>query len=353
MSFLYRIRNKTPSVPKVEFHNLLLKLNEIRTKNHTVVICLDNSGANWLGIKNATLNLFPDITLSLPAVYSNLQFSNEQVAKFISTLKEVSFDQIIYSGFPASFNPIAIALAGNSKQKTIFHGSLSELIESRHDSQFVNIIEMAKAEVLDSIGFVKAGMSNWLTELYGIKSFFLQLKTPPNIFTKSNQKKDSKVRIGVFGSRNFNKNLSNQIGAALLIKNVEIHSFGSFQSFSKYFPTKIKQVEGMSHKDLLTLMASMDINLHLSFSEGMGGQTFTESLALGVPCLTSHNNQFLKDDEYLGDLLTVRQYDNPEYIANQINHVLQQDQNKLSVQLINYSKKQDIKAEELLDQFLA
>ena len=65
-----------------------------------------------------------------------------------------------------------------------------------------------------------------------------------------------------------------------------------------------------------------------------------------------YNNQFLKDDQYLENLLTVKQYDNPEYIAEQINLVLQKDQKKLSVQLINYSNQQDLKAEKLLDQFL-
>ena len=62
----------------------------------------------------------------------------------------------------------------------------------------------------------------------------------------------------------------------------------------------------MNHNKFKKLLSEMDINLHLSFSEGMGGQIFTESLSIGVPCLSSYNNDFLAYNKYLRNLLYVK-----------------------------------------------
>jgi hypothetical protein len=105
----------------------------------------------------------------------------------------------------------------------------------------------------------------------------------------------------------------------------------------------------MSHKDFLNLIGSMNLNLHLSFSEGMGGQTFTESISLGVPCLTSFNNEYLRKSNYLSDQLIVQQYDNPLEISKSINVVLNLD---LEEQLIEYSQLMNDEASLLRSAFL-
>ena len=108
----------------------------------------------------------------------------------------------------------------------------------------------------------------------------------------------------------------------------------------------------MDHLTFIRLISQMDINLHLSFSEGMGGQVFTESLALGVPCLTSYNNEYLRHDEELLNLLTVEQYENPWQISQAIEKVISFDLSLLKNKLINYSSVVEKEHEYLLDLFL-
>ena len=93
----------------------------------------------------------------------------------------------------------------------------------------------------------------------------------------------------------------------------------------------------------------MDVNLHLSFSEGMGGQVFTESLSHGIPCLTSYTNEYLKNDQELQKLLTVNQYENPWQIKIAIEKVLKIE---LNTKLIDYSKLIEKESEILLNEFL-
>jgi Txe/YoeB family toxin of Txe-Axe toxin-antitoxin module len=96
----------------------------------------------------------------------------------------------------------------------------------------------------------------------------------------------------------------------------------------------------------------MTINLHLSFSEGMGGQVFTESLSQGIPCLTSYTNEYLKFDKDLLELLTVKQYDNPWEIKNAIEKVLEAYNDDLSQRIADYSQNIDNEHHALLAEFL-
>jgi glycosyltransferase involved in cell wall biosynthesis len=167
-----------------------------------------------------------------------------------------------------------------------------------------------------------------------------------------NFKKTNKINIGIFGNTSFNKNLYNQISAALTIENVLIHTSleTKFPAFG--FDDRIKIHPFMDHLTFVQLISQMDINLHLSFSEGMGGQIFTESLAAGVPCLTSYNNEYLKHDLEIQQLLTVEQYENPWQIKKAIEKVLEFEKDVLKNKLLAYNSVIDKESENLLNYFL-
>ena len=77
-----------------------------------------------------------------------------------------------------------------------------------------------------------------------------------------------------------------------------------------------------------------------------------ESLALGVPCLTSYNNEYLRHDEELLNLLTVEQYENPWQIKKGIERVLSYNPVILKKRLVNYSSIITKEADLLLESFL-
>ena len=121
MSFFSIKRNKSTRLTVSEFQNLLIKVDHIRNQSENLALCLDNTNGDYLGVKNATLNLFPDSTVALPAYYSTLKLSDAQLQSFINHLQSKPFKQIIYSGFPNSLNPFVKQLSTYSTQKIIFH----------------------------------------------------------------------------------------------------------------------------------------------------------------------------------------------------------------------------------------
>jgi hypothetical protein len=327
----------------------------VASNDHKVIaICLENTESSFLGVKNATLNLFPTNTLILPAYYSNISLTYKQIVELSEAIVNNGFNQVIISSLPISMNKLLDLLADKVCVKVIFHGALSELSNEINENQFFNMIELAQKGRIKKIGFVKSGLDSWCSELFNIPTSHLQLK--PMNYVHHNKEKmlsaNKKIKIGIFGNKSFNKNNYNQIAAALLIDNVEIHTFidTKFPEFG--FQDKIFIHPLMDHDEFVKLLSLMDVNLHLSFSEGMGGQVFTESLSQGIPCLTSYNNEYLKHDPELQKLLTVDQYENPCEIKNAIEKLLNFKTDNLKNKLIDYTSVINNESEILLNSFL-
>lgn len=322
--------------------------NLYKFNNHSLVLCLDNTGSSYLGVKNAVFNLFPTNTVIIPAYYSNALISDKQILDLANHIVSLGFKQLILGSFPNCFEKLALEINKRIVVKTIFHGALSELYEDDKMIKFMDMIKLCQSGVISRLGFVKSGLAKWSNSLFKIDACWLQLfsimiSTNKFIFD------DGRIHIGVFGNSTFNKNITNQIAGALLVPNSVIHCFKSSQCFENLFGDRIVVHDHMTHTDFLNLIGSMNLNLHLSFSEGMGGQTFTESISLGVPCLTSFNNEYLRKSKYLSDLLIVQQYDNPYEISKSIHAVLNLDMRQ---QLIKYSVLMNEEATILRDIFI-
>lgn len=322
--------------------------NLYKFNNHSLVLCLDNTGSSYLGVKNAVLNLFPTNTVIIPAYYSNPLISDKQILDLANHIVSLGFKQLVLGSFPHCFEKLALEIDKRIVVKTIFHGALSELHDCDKMKNFMDMINLCQSGVISRLGFVKSGLAQWSSSLFKIDACWLQLFSAKNL-NKISKFKDGRIHIGVFGNSTFNKNITNQIAGALLVPNSVIHCFKSSQYFENLFDERIVLHDHMSHKDFLNLIGSMNLNLHLSFSEGMGGQTFTESISLGVPCLTSFNNEYLRKSDYLSDQLIVQQYDNPLEISKSIHAVLNLD---LEEQLIQYSQLMNEEASLLRSAFL-
>ena len=357
MGIAYRIKKilGKETFKYIDASYLIESIKLIASNDHKILaICLENTGSSFLGVKNATLNLFPQNTIVLPAYYSNISLTNRQLIELSEVILNNGFNQVIISTLPDSMNKLLDLIADKIIVKVIFHGALSELSNEINENQFFNMIELVQKGKIKKIGFVKSGLEFWCSELFNIPTSRLQLK-PKNFNRYGKQQIHSankKIKIGIFGNKTFNKNIYNQIAGALLIDNVEIHTSLNTK-FSEFgFHNNIYLHPLMNHDEFIKLLSQMDINLHLSFSEGMGGQVFTESLALGVPCLTSYNNEYLKYDQDLLKELTIEQYENPWEIKKAIEKVLMHDIGVLRNKLINYSLIIEKESEMLLSSFL-
>jgi hypothetical protein len=356
MGFAYRIKKilGIETFKYIDESYLFESIKLIASKDNKILaICLENTESSFLGVKNATFNLFPNNTLVLPAYYSNISLTNKQFIKLSEAIVDNGFNQVIISALPISMNKLLNLLAEKICVKVIFHGALSELSIQKNENQFFNMIELAQKGKIKKIGFVKSGLESWCSELFNIPTSPLQLKPISPVMQTMNFKKTNKINIGIFGNTSFNKNLYNQIAAALTIENVIIHTSleTKFPAFG--FDDRIIIHPFMDHLTFIQLISQMDINLHLSFSEGMGGQVFTESLSQGVPCLTSYNNEYLKHDPELQKLLTVDQYENPWQISKAIEHIISLDMSLLVKRLKDYSLIIEKEHENLLESFLS
>jgi glycosyltransferase involved in cell wall biosynthesis len=355
MGLKYRI-NKILGRSTIEFVDISYLLESVkliaRGGSKVIAICLENTNSSFLGVKNATFNLFPENTVVLPAYYSNINLSERQFIELSEVIINEGFEQVVISTLPLSMNKLLVLLSDKICVKVIFHGALSELSQEVNEVQFFNMISLAKEGKIKKIGFVKSGLEKWSNLLFSIPTCQLQLRPISPLDYISNHKKSDKINIGIFGNSSFNKNIYNQIAGALAVENSIIHTSLDTKFSEMGFDDRIIVHPFMDHLTFIRLISQMDINLHLSFSEGMGGQVFTESLALGVPCLTSYNNEYLRHDVELLNLLTVEQYENPWQISQAIEKVISFDLSLLKNKLINYSSVVEKEHEYLLDLFL-
>ena len=108
----------------------------------------------------------------------------------------------------------------------------------------------------------------------------------------------------------------------------------------------------MSHQEFYNLLGAMTINLHVTFSEGMGGQVCAESISQGVPCLSADTSSFFDYDQDLKTKLVVNGFDDSWHIYNKLEEVLN-DREYLSKRCIEYSNFLNELADKRLNDFLS
>ena len=64
-------QNKKTNVDIQFLKDEISRISSLKEKH--LAVCIENTGSSFLGIKNATFNLFPKNTLVLPAYYSEIK----------------------------------------------------------------------------------------------------------------------------------------------------------------------------------------------------------------------------------------------------------------------------------------
>ncbi len=342
-------RWKRVKLPQIEFDQLNSNAEFILKNSKTIVFTPNNTGANWLGIKNATMNMFPNEYLLLPQLYSSTLLSKEQAIKFFKLLKNKGAKFIVFSGLPEyALSWIREIYKLNIKVGVVFHGGQSEFTKSKlKQDQISAVLRLVKSGEIVRVGVVKKGLKETLEHLTGVSIHRLipVFVKPEGLRIKKFN--DKKIHIGIFGNFSFNKNRHTQVLAASLVENSLIHIISPNEFGYAVESDRIITHENLNKENFLRLLGSMDINLYVSYSESWG-QIITESISLGVPCLASNNSGIFDFNKKLRNILLVDDYDNPFEIANQIKLVLGMD---LKNDYLDYLNTLNMEVQKLVDEF--
>lgn len=331
---------------------LLKQVEGIRNAGDTLAICAAPTGPNWLGIRNATVQLFPGSSVELPQYYSQQLLEDSDIILLTNTIKQQAFANVVFSGFPPYFKKLVDALQGvkDLRLSVILHGTFSEVEQGGKISEAMLLpLQLAGQSKLQKVGAVRKDVADFVGSYMRVPTFTLHNKCVVPADVLPTLPKDGLQHIGVFGTENFNKNLHNQVAGAAMLSNCRVFVTQP-QLYAYLNNAAITGVPHSSHAKFLGYLASMDVNLHLSFSESWG-QIAAESMALGVPCLVSSNTNLLDGDEVLKEVLTVQKIDSPKHIAAKLERALA-EQSTLSATCKNYVQTLNIEADELMKKFL-
>jgi glycosyltransferase involved in cell wall biosynthesis len=302
---------------------LIIHVKKIAKTKSKLVICPESTGPNWLGIKNATLDLFPSQTFVIPQEYSNQILTDADLKLIISTFKSQAGNTVLLSGFPNYFFKIIhICNELEINVEFLYHGGLAEINQNKNKQiQMAEILEYAKQGKLNKLYFIKEGLDKLFTKLTSVQSerIIPTLRMPENLNIQRNN--DGKVHIGIFGNNSYNKNRHTQVAAAAMIDNSIIHIIGKNEFQYLINPDRVVCHNQLNRKAFLEVLGSMHINLYCSYSESWG-QVVLESLALDVPCIAGNNSGLQNHVESEHKNLFIDTVDNPYIIAEKINEVI-------------------------------
>lgn len=340
-------------IPFLHFDNNVLndclqQIEAIRKTSDIIAICPTPTGYSWLGVQVATLSLFPNCTFQIPQEYSNQTFSDEQLVKIAQTINDLGYRQVVFSGFLPYFIKVMKEFKQGISIKIIDHGFLSELSgREKQALTFAMMIDLLRSGRVQSLGFVKKGLAQSVLKIYGVRTNEIIL---PNVQIATDIiPMSDKINIGCLVNTSFRKNLHNQAMAALMVEKSVLHVFNNSELV--YLPQdRINYHSLMVHDEFVELLSKMTLNLHVTFSESWG-QVLSESISMGVPCLSAYTSSFFDYDEDLKQKLVVDGFDDSWNIYKKIEEVLK-DRNEIGRLCIAYAKHLNVLSKDRLRKFL-
>lgn len=323
-------------------------LQSIRMRSDILSICPKPTGYSWLGVQVASLSLFPDCTFQIPQDFSNQLLTDEQLQKLSNLLNELNFKQIVFNGFLPYFGKIIDRINIQTKIKVVYHGFLSELSGNKKQiDAFNSMLTYVGKNRISAIGCVKKGLALSISKLYSVPTFEIIL--PNRCIVESVRNCYDNLNIGVLVNTSFRKNIHNQAVATIMKENSILHTFRTNEL--SYLPQeRIKYYDLMSHDEFVDLLSKMTINLHITFSESWG-QVLSESISMGVPCLSAYTSSFFDYNEDLKRKLVVEGFDDSWHIYKKIEEVLK-DRESIGRECIAYTKLLNVLSQERLTSFL-
>ena len=292
-----KIRNKFNSFYTKETPFKIIKnIETIRKEYDQLVLFGSPTQGHYLGIKNATIGIYPKNSIEIPQLFSNPQLTRKNQEKICNEIIKSNFSKVIISGFADYFFDWIELIHNHTEIEIIFHGTIAEFHDIEKQKFISKIIDYGLKNKIQRFGFVKIGLDEVFKKLYNLNTFHQPLNkpiTPLNVIKLKLDK--SKIHIGIFGIDNFNKNLHNQVINSLLIENTIIHVLDKTKfQYLKMNDRIVGHGTNLSRLKFLSILGSMHINLYMSYSESWGLIKY-ESEKMEVPCLAPISIDYNKE----------------------------------------------------------
>ncbi|MCS6992146.1 MAG: hypothetical protein NZL95_09865 [Chitinophagales bacterium] len=307
----------------IRIDDLLKEVEEIRKRSDIIAITGKPYHHSWRGVFNGACGMFPGHLMALPHHYSRPILTDKQYQHLADVLKQLRFSKIVFTGFSEHLESLLVKLCNPQTGQPcylIYHSSFSQFHQESRDLYFLKrIFYWMDKGYVRRIAFMKKGLAETFARLRALPSFRVLTMIP--LPTQQPQPLQG-LHIGVFSHESFRKNHHNQVAAALLFPEASVHVatdtdysyFGNVNRLVRHSFTE-------NHQEFLDVLGSMTLNFYTTFSECYG-MIIAESLARGVPCVSSNSSGFFDWDPELGRRLVAADIDNPWALWQKAEEVL-------------------------------
>lgn len=309
---------------RVPLADLDAALGVIRRRSSYLALTPATTNTAWMGVHRATHALFPASTLDIPHVAATVAYTPDELREFCRLVAAHGFSQVVLSGLPPAFMAMAQHFHRDGLAVGVwFHGFLAECgqsDEARH--AFATLMHLLRGGVISKLACCKKGLPETIERLTGHHVHRCVPATPAPVPPPPRPRPADGLHLGVLAQHHFRKNIETQLAAALLVERAFVHTAGPDGiDYWRAGDRVIRHPALMTHDAYRACLASMDVNLHASYSESWG-QVTTESLAQGVPCIVTHHSDVFDDDPALRACLVSPHFDDPPKLAEDIRRVV-------------------------------
>ena len=271
----------------------------------------------WRGIRSATYALTPKV-VEVAEIHS-LSVADEE-AKNVLQLRPTT---VLLSGYPSGYDLLAKSLKQQAPEVRVFffsHTPFTWYTDRLKEVSWLERMFVAyKDGHIDKIGFCKKDVASYF-KAQGMNSFFVMNRLPK--YEECSHKLNlATPSVGVWGSHLWHRNLLNQTLGTLMVKNATVH----LNELPDYFfldESRVKRHGILPKEEYLPLMRSIDVNLYVSFTDCFP-MTVVESMAYGIPCITSNTSDIYAWSDYLKENMIISKIDSPLAIKEKIEWVFQ------------------------------
>lgn len=276
---------------------------------------------HWRGVRSSADNLF-DCRLYIDRL-------NEAAAiRLAQRLADAHVANVVLHGLPLTHDRIVRALHRYSPATRLFvvwHGNFMQLGESDDWHGLRAVLEWARADVIEKVGFIKPGMAEVFARR-GLHTMHLlnYVRRTPNA---PSLPMENGPHLGLWAVEPIWRKLPyTMIAASALVPGATLWAAGQNKRTAE-----LADLVGVRYRTLTdgplpqaempVALAQMHINLYVTLSE-CAPMLPLESLAAGVPCLVGPSAQYFDDEPILRNSLMVAAPDDAQAIHAALAHAL-------------------------------
>ena len=275
---------------------------------------------DWLGIREATFK--SSRALQVPVVMAADLTTDWEQRKFEAFLRHYKLQAVLVQGIPPGTLQLAKRLRARQVAAVgvVYHSGVS-----------VHNIAIEEAGLLGQalhsahlgdihLAFLERDQASWAKHLIAPACAIPSTFQPQGIVPHSVPRSGRRLRIGLLGAgtRLAVKNFFTQRAAACMMAGAEVHVNGlppgPWNEWHVNFCAGTIIIRGHMPSDVFTKeLGEMDINLYVSWTDAVPN-VVSNSLASGVPVITSDTSPWFDASPLLRDLLVEARVDDPHAI---------------------------------------